>query len=276
MGMRIGTNVASINAQRSLVGTQREMQKSFAQLSSGSRITKAADDAAGLAISENLKGQIRSFTQAQRNANDGISMIQTAEGALSESSNIVTRMRELAVQGASDTIGDKERTLIQKEVGQLKSEIDRIAQSTKFGSKELLSGNGEVFDFQVGINNSTETDVIQFDSSQADGRLDTIGLSGIDFSTKEGSREALSQLDDASAMLNGYRAGLGAIQNRLSSTADNIGVMSENLSQANSRIRDADVASSTAESARNNVLLQASTAVLSQANQTPSLALKLL
>lgn len=276
MGMRIGTNVASINAQRSLVGTQREMQKSFAQLSSGSRITKAADDAAGLAISENLKGQIRSFTQAQRNANDGISMIQTAEGALSESSNIVTRLRELAVQGASDTIGEKERTLIQKEVDQLKSEIDRIASSTKFGSKELLNGNGETFDFQVGINNSTETDVIQFDSAQADSRLETIGLSGIDFSTKEGAREALSQLDDASAMLNGYRAGLGAIQNRLTSTSDNIGVMSENLSQANSRIRDADIAASTSESTRNNVLLQASTAVLSQANQTAGLALKLI
>lgn len=276
MGMRIGTNVTSIAAQRSLVSTQREMQKSFTQLSSGSRITKSADDAAGLAISENLKAQIRSFSQAQRNANDGMSMIQTAEGGLSESSNIVTRMRELAVQSASDTISDRERSLIQKEVSQLKSEINRIAESTKFGQRQILNGSGETVDFQVGINDSVETDVIQFDAAEADGRLETIGLSDIDFSTKDGARGALEAIDNASSMLNGYRASLGAIQNRLMSTSDNIGTMNENLSQANSRIRDTDIAAASAESARNNVLLQASTSVLAQANQNPALALKLL
>lgn len=276
MGMRISSNIASISAQRSLVGTQRDMQKTFAQLASGSRITRSADDAAGLAISENLKAQIRSFTQAQRNANDGISMIQTAEGGLTESSNIVTRLRELGIQAASDTIGDKERSLIQKEVVQLTGEVQRIAESTQFGDRKILNGSGDVVDFHVGLNANESTDVIKFDVSQADGRASTLGIDGLDFSSKDGARSALEVLDNASTMINGYRAQLGAIQNRLMSTSDNIGVMNENLSAANSRIRDTDVAASTAENAKNSILLQASTAVLSQANQAPQLALKLI
>lgn len=276
MGMRISTNVASVNAQRSMVSSQREVQKSYAQLSSGSRITKAADDAAGLAISENLKSQIRSYSQAQRNANDGMSMVQTAEGGLSETSNIITRMRELGIQSASDTIGDKERVLIQKEVSQLKSEVQRIAASTKFGDRNLLNGSGDGYDFHVGVTDKTETDVIRFDVSETNATIDNLELDGIDFSSKEGAVSALSQLDDASSKVNGFRAGLGAIQNRLMSTADNIGVMNENLSAANSRIRDTDIAAASSEATRNSILLQSSTSVLSQANAIPQMAMKLI
>src|ERR1700733_4118284 len=153
MGLRISTNIASIAAQRTMAGSQREIQKSFAQLSSGSRITKAADDAAGLSISETLKSQIRGYQQAQRNANDGISMVQVSEGGLSEISNILTRMRELGVQAASDTTGDQERGFIDKEVQQLKMEAQRIAKTTRWGDNTLLDGSGNKYDFQVDIHN---------------------------------------------------------------------------------------------------------------------------
>jgi flagellin len=276
MGIRISTNVSSINAQRSLVGGQREIQKSMAQLSSGSRITKSADDAAGLAISESLKSQIRSFGQAGRNANDGISMVQTAEGGLAEVSNILVRMRELAMQSASDTVSDKERGFTDKETQQLKAEMQRISQTTRFGNTKLLDGSGGSFDFQVGINNNDNEDRIKYDSSMTDANISTLGVDGFDFSNKAGAQEALSKIDDAQSMVNGYRANLGALQNRLQSTVDNLGVMNENISAANSRIRDTDVAASTAEMTKNNILLQANTSVLAQANQVPQLALKLL
>lgn len=275
MGMRISTNMSAINAQRNLVGSQRQIDKSMAQLASGSRINRAADDAAGLAISETMKAQIRSATQAKRNANDGISMIQTAEGALSEISNISTRLRELSMQASSDTIGDGERGLVQKEVDQLKSEIQRITDVTAWGSTKLLDGSTPQFDFQVGLN-ATESDRISFDSSQNVATLDALGLTGLDFSTKEGARTALESLDAAQKTVNGYRANLGALQNRLTSTVDNLAVTEENLSAANSRIRDTDVASASSEMARNSVMLNAGTATLAQANQTTQLALKLI
>lgn len=276
MGIRISTNVASINAQRTMSGGQREIQKSMAQLSSGSRITKSADDAAGLAISENLKSQIRSYTQAQRNANDGISLVQTAEGGLNEVSNILTRMRELSIQAASDTVGDRERGFTDKEVQQLKQEMQRIAMTTRFGNTKLLDGSGGQFDFQVGINNKGDEDRITYDSSMTNAQIDNLGVDGFDFSTKEGAQEALEKIDSAQSDVNGYRASLGALQNRLQSTADNLGVMNENISAANSRIRDTDVAAATSEMTRNSVLLNANTSVLSQANQVPQLALKLI
>ena len=276
MGMRVTTNIASINAQRTMVSSQREIQKSFAQLSSGSRITKAADDAAGLGISEVLKSQIRSLAQASRNANDGISMVQVAEGGLTETSNILTRMRELAIQGASDTVGDQERGYINGEVQQLKSEMERIALTTRYGSTKLLDGQAPDFDIQVGINNDDFEDRITFKSSQIDGRVDTLGVGDVDTSSKEGAQAALMLVDTAQSTVAGYRANLGALQNRFQSTVENLAVQHENLSAANSRIRDADVAASSAEAARNNILLQASTSVLSQANQIPNLALKMI
>lgn len=276
MGMRVSTNLAALNAQRNLVGSQRVMNKSMAQLASGSRINISADDAAGLAISENLKAQIRSSVQAQRNANDGISMVQTAEGGLNEIGNIVTRLRELGIQAASDTVGETERGFVDKEVQQLKSEIQRIASVTTWGTTKLLDGSSPDFDYQVGIFNNDFNDRIQFKSSENVATLDHLGIDGLDYTTKEGAQTALEQLDAAQTSINGTRSALGALQNRLTSTVDNLGVATENLSAANSRIRDTDVAMASSEMTRNNILLQAGTATLAQANQANQLALKLI
>lgn len=274
--MRVSTNMAAINSQRNLVGSQRVMAKSMAQLASGSRINIAADDAAGLAISEKLKSSIRSARQANRNANDGISMVQTAEGGLNEIGNIVTRLRELGIQAASDTVGATERGFVDKEVQQLKSEVQRIATSTKWGTTNLLDGTTPKFDFQVGVYNKEDEDRISFDSSQNMATLDSLGISGLDYTTKEGAQQGLEALDNAQTNVSGMRANLGALQNRLTSTVDNLGVLEENMSAANSRIRDTDVAQASSEMTRNNILLQAGTATLGQANQTSSLALKLI
>ena len=276
MGMRISTNIAAVNAQRTLNGSQRAISKSMEQLASGSRINKAADDAAGLAISEGLKSQVRSLGQAQRNANDGISMVQTAEGGLNEISNILTRMRELGVQASSDTIGDTERGMLNKEVQQLKAESQRITQTTKFGTTKLIDGSGDKFDFQVGIGNDSEADRISFNAGETNASIDSLGISGFDFSSKSGAQDSLATIDEAQTKVNGFRAGLGALQNRLTSTVDNLGVQNENISAANSRIRDTDIAAATSEQARNSVLLQSNTSVLAQANSMPQAALKLI
>lgn len=276
MGMRISTNVSAINAQRTMVNSQRQITKSMEQLSSGSRINKAADDAAGLAISEGLKSQVRSLSQAGRNANDGISMIQTAEGGLSEVSNILTRLRELGVQASSDTIGETERGFLDKEVQQLKAEAQRITQTTKFGTTKLLDGSGDKFDFQVGIGNDEFADRITFNAGETNASIDALGIDGFDFSTKEGAQSALNQVDKAQSQVNGYRANLGAIQNRLQSTVDNLAVQHENISAANSRIRDTDIAAASADATRNQILLQANASVLAQANSLPNAAMKLI
>ncbi len=276
MGMRVSTNVSAINAQRNLASSQRVVNNSMSQLASGSRINKAADDAAGLAISEGLKAQIRSATQAQRNANDGISLVQTAEGGLNEIGNIVVRLRELGIQGASDTVGETERGMLNKEVQQLKSEVQRIASVTTWGKTKLLDGSAPNLDFQVGLYNSEQDDRITFKAGENVATLDALGMADMDFSTKEGSQSALEKLDSAQISISSTRASLGALQNRLTSTVDNLGVTTENLSAANSRIRDTDVAMASSEMTRNNILLQAGTATLAQANQTNSLALKLI
>ena len=275
MGLRVTTNMPGINAQRNLINSQRAIQTSSAQLAGGSRITKSADDAAGLAISENMKSQIRSSVQARRNANDGISLVQTAEGGLNETSNIITRMRELAIQAASDTVGLVERDMIDKEVQQLKAEVQRISNTTTWNTTKLLDGSTPVFDFQVGLY-STENDMISFDSAQNVSTLDGLGLTDISYLEKESSKDALVMLDTAQTAINGMRANLGALQNRLVSTTDTLAVSEENLAAANSRIRDTDVAASSTEMARNNVMLQAGTATLAQANQNGQLALKLI
>jgi len=268
--------MASIAAQKKLSGNQRDLQTDFARLSSGSRITKSADDAAGLAISETLKSTIRGYTQAQRNANDGLSMVQVSEGGLSEISNILTRMRELGVQAASDTVGDKERGFIDKEVQQLKNEMERIAKTTRWGANQLLDGSGSEYSFQVDIHNDEFNDRIAFKASEQNATTSNLGVDSFDYSTKDGAREALEMLETAQTQVNGYRANLGALQNRLVSTTENLGNSIENFSAANSRIRDTDVAASTADLARNNILQQASVNVLAQANQSSSAALQLL
>jgi flagellin len=276
MGFRISTNVASVNAQRNLGVSQMAINSSMEKLSSGSRINKAADDAAGLAISENLKAQIRSTRQANRNANDGISLVQTAEGGLNEISNIVIRLRELGMQAASDTTGEAERGFINKEVTQLKEESQRIAQVTTWGKTKLLDGSTPQYDFQVGIYNNDFEDRISFKANENVATLDALGLSDLDYTTKEGAQSSLANLDNAQESVNRMRSNLGALQNRLTSTTQNLGVFEENMSAANSRIRDTDVANATAEMTRNNILLQAGTATLSQANSKDQLALKLL
>jgi flagellin len=252
------------------------IQDSLAKMASGSRINKAADDAAGLAISENLKAQIRSTRQANRNANDGISMVQTAEGGLNEIGNIIVRMRELGIQAASDTVGVPERGFIDKEIQQLKSEMQRIASVTTWGKTKLLDGSTPVFDFQVGIYNSENEDRIAFDASQNVATLDALGLAGIDYTQKEGAQSALVALDAAQENVNGMRSNLGALQNRLLSTVNNLGVFEENMSAANSRIRDTDVASASAELTRNNIMLQTSVSALTQANSSNQVALNLI
>jgi flagellin len=276
MSLRIGTNVASIAAQKSLEGSQKMMEKSMAQLSSGSRITKAADDAAGLSISENMKSEIRSYGQALRNTGDAVSLLQISEGSLGEISNIFTRLRELGIQAASDTVGEAERGFINTEVKQMMSEVDRIANATKYGKTSLLNGEGDKFDFQVGIEGAGEHDVISFDPSQSDATTSNLGVAGIDFTSKDGAQDALSQIDAAQNKVNGFRANIGALQNRLTSTTQNLGTQIENLSAANSRIRDADIAESTAELTKGGILLNAATSVVAQANEAPRQALRLL
>ncbi|MEC9281196.1 MAG: flagellin [Bdellovibrionota bacterium] len=276
MGLRISTNVASINGQRNLMNSQLKMSNSMSQLSSGSRINKSADDAAGLAISEVMRGHIKGMRQATRNANDGISLVQTAEGGLNEIGNIVVRLRELGMQAASDTVGERERSFINKEVQQLKSEADRIAKTTKWGDTTLLDGSTPNYEFQVGLFNNESEDRIAFTASENVATIDALGIAGLDYGSKEGAQEALTVLDEAQNRVNDSRSNLGALQNRLVSTVNNLGVAEENLSAANSRIRDTDVASATADLAKNRVLLQASTATLAQANGTSQLALQLL
>lgn len=276
MSMRVNTNTASINSMRSFYNNNKSIDSAFEKMSSGSRINKAADDAAGLAISENLKGQIRSAAQANRNANDGVSLVQTAEGGLNELSNIIIRLRELGIQAASDTVGETERGFINTEVQQLKEEMQRISDSTKWGQTKLLDGSTPVFDFQVGLNNSAESDRLSFDSSANVATVDALGVEGLDFSNKEGAADGLASLDTAQVEVNRIRSNLGALQNRLGSTINNLGIQYETLSAANSRIRDADMAETSAELAKNQILMQANTATLMNANQKNALALKLI
>lgn len=275
----VQTNLSSINAQRHLSGTKLALDGSMMKLSSGLRINRAGDDAAGLAISENLKGQIRSLSQAERNANDGISLLQTAEGSMNEVSGILIRMRELAMQSATDTLGDRERTFLQQEFGQLMTEIDRIASVTEFNGRNLLDGTATGLDFQVGINNATGDRITANLDAMNSGTLGTStgpALSTLDISSKAGAQAALGVIDTSISDVSSERADIGALENRLQVTIKNLQSARESLSAANSRIRDTDLASETANMTRANILMQAGVTVLGQANQSPSIALSLL
>ncbi|MBK8201965.1 MAG: flagellin FliC [Bdellovibrionales bacterium] len=276
MGLRINTNTASLNAQRNLMGTKLALDKSLERLSSGYRINRAGDDAAGLAISENLRAQTRGLKQASRNAQDGISLVQVAEGGLNEVSSILIRLRELAVQAASDTIGPVERQFLNVEYDQLVSEVDRIADGTEFNGTQLLSGTGSILDFQVGTRNDPNIDRLSFDASKADSNAAALGVNLTSVADKASAQNSLSAIDSAIVSVSAMRADFGAIQNRLQSSLNNIAVSIENMSAANSRIRDADIAEETAELTRNNILLNAGTSVLAQANQSAQVALGLL
>jgi flagellin len=276
MGLRINTNVASLQAQGSLSKVNKESQESFSKLSSGTRITKAADDAAGLAISEKMKAEIRSAQQANRNANDGISLVQVAEGGLNETSSILVRMRELAIQSSSDTVGDSERGMADLEYQQLKSEMDRISQVTEFNGKKLLDGSGEKLEFQVGTGSDDFQDRIGLDPTTLNSSISSMGVEGVDITSKESAQGSLQSLDSAVEKISGQRAVLGSLQNRLTSTSNNLQVYAENMSAANSRIRDVDYADETAKQARNQILTAAGTSVLAQANMSSQSALKLI
>lgn len=276
MGLRINTNVTSLAAQRTLQTTNRDQQNVLGKLSSGTRILRSADDAAGLAISEKLKAQIRGVKQAERNASDGISLIQTAEGGMSEISNILTRLRELAVQSASDTVGDPERRFTDLEYQNLKQEIERISQVTEFNGKKLLNGMGTVYDFQIGINNDDFQDRIKYNAQLTNSTMDSLGISEEAISSKEGAQTSLEKIDLAIMKVSGQRAELGAIQNRLTSTIQNLQVSSENLSAANSRIRDTDYAAETAANTKLNIITNAGVSVLGQSNNQGTAALKLI
>lgn len=276
MGLRINTNTTAMTAQRSLSQVNKKQENTFAQLASGQRINKASDDAAGLAISEKLKAEIVGSRQATRNAGDGISMIQVAEGGLSEVSNILVRLKELSVQAASDTIGDQERQFTDLEYQQLTQEIDRISQSTQFNGSKLLTGEGDVKDFQIGTGNDSFADRISYKPQDTNASLSALGLEGSGVTAKADAQENLAKIDEAINSVNGNRANLGALQNRLQSTISNLDVKVENLSASNSRIRDTDFASATSELASQQIIQNASTAVLAQANTSQQGALRLI
>ena len=252
MGLRINTNVASLNARRNLMGTKLNLDQNLERLSSGYRINRAGDDAAGLAISENLRAQIRGLKQASRNAQDGVSLVQVAEGGLNEVSNILIRLRELAVQAASDTVGPVERQFLNVEYDQLVSEIDRIADGTEFNGTSLLSGTGAILDFQVGTRNDPNIDRLSFDASKADANSAALGINLTSVADKASAQNSLGAIDSAIVSVSAMRADFGAVQNRLQSTINNVSIALENLSAANSRIRDVDIAEETAELTKKN------------------------
>jgi len=273
MGIRINTNIASINTQRHLLNATNAFAKSMEKLSSGLRITRAGDDAAGLAISESLKADIRALNQASRNASDGISMLQTAEGAMDEVSNILQRMKELAQQSLNGTNGPNERDLLNLEYSALVEEIDRIADTTDFNGVKMLDGNGGTVGLQIGITNMAQ-DRINVDFTQSSRAAD-LGITA-NITDVAGAQAAMGEIDTAIQNVVRVRAGWGAVQNRLESTIRNISMTSENLSAANSRIRDVDVAYETSRMTSNQILQQAGISMLSQANLVPGLALSLL
>ena len=276
MGLRIATNVTALNAQRQMSNTRMNYDKALERLASGSRINHAGDDAAGLAISENLRGQIRGIRQAKRNAMDGVSLIQVSEGGLNEVSNILIRLRELAIQASSDTIGDSERQFADREFQSLKQEVDRISNSTSFNGTPLLNGRSGMFEIQVGTHNNPILDRIVYNGERSDSSVDALKLGGESVATKQGAQLSLTVIDDALNRISSIRADLGALQNRLQSTINNLAISDENLSSANSRIRDTDMAEEVSEMTKNNILTQSGIAVLQQANNANQSALKLL
>ncbi|MCM2276522.1 MAG: flagellin FliC [Oligoflexia bacterium] len=276
MGLRINTNIQALAAQRNLRANREEEGSVLEKLASGSRINRAGDDAAGLAISEKLRANIRSFRQAGRNANDGISLLQTAEGALNETGNILVRFRELAIQAASDTIGEAERGYLDIEVQQLKTELQRIARTTEFNGTKLLDAVANIREIQIGKDNDADNDRFYYDVLKTAANPERLGVQALSVATKFAAQSSLAQIDRAINKVSGTRAEIGALQNRLESTIRNLGITDENLSASRSRISDADMASLTADLTRSQILTNSNIAILSQANQGGKIALKLL
>ncbi len=306
MGLRIRTNTQAINAQRHLGLTNQRLTSTMEKLSSGHRINKAADDAAGLAIATNLESDVRSLSQARRNSLDAVSMLQVAEGGLEEITNIVTRLKEVSVQAASDTVGQQERRYLNEEFMALKDEVDRLAYSTDYNGTRLLIGQQDVspellnnhnlspLEMQVGkdyllpsdsLNARNPVDIIRIDFNKLNAGTEgpnSLGIgssaneTGTRIDSKQSAQQSMARIDSALEKIASYRSTIGSAQNRLISTEQNLGVTIENLSAARSRIIDADYAHETAEFTQGNILLQAGSAVLTQANQLPNVALKLL
>ncbi len=277
MGLRINTNVPSLVAQRNLRSTRGLLDRTLERLSSGSRINHAGDDAAGLAISETLRANIRGLGQAERNAHDGISLVQVAEGGLVEISNILIRMRELGVQASSDTVGTRERKFLDNEFQQLSAEIERIANSIEFNGNPLLNGSGNAFEVQIGVKNNPLVDRITlFDPYKSNVNLVSLGINLSNLADKASAQSSLASLDSALNSVTSTRAEFGSMQNRLQSVTNNLSVNKENMMTANSRIRDADLAEETSELTKAQVLQQAGISVLAQANQSMKAALGLI
>ncbi len=271
------TNVASLNAQRTLSKTQHALANSLSKLSSGLRVRSAADDAAGLAISEKMKAQIRSLKQAERNSNDGISLIQTADGTLNEVHGMMDRLRELAVQSANGIYTNEDRTFINDEFQSLVSEVTRIAKTTEFNGHKLLDGTETSISFQVGINSSSNDRItLSLQNITAGALGSSTSLSALSVSTVSQALTAIGVIDEAINQVSDFRSSLGAIQNRLQVTVSNLASYRENLSAANSQIRDVDVAQESSEMTRMQILQQAGVAVLAQANQMPAVAMNLI
>ncbi len=277
MGFRIKSNVVALEAQHHLKHASREQAKEFSKLATGKRITKAADDAAGLAIATRLRSHTKGLKQAQRNASDGISLVQVAEGGLNEASTLLTRMREITIQAASDTVGEKEREYLDIEFQQLSEEIERIAQSTSFNGIHLIKGENEIgtMDFQIG-NFKGEEYKLSWDSADTNATLTGLGVEGLDVTEKGNARDAIEDIDNAIDTLSGYRANLGAVQSRLQSTITNLDTQVINQEAARSTIEDADIAESVSKLASATMAKEASASILSQANQIPQSALRLL
>jgi flagellin len=276
MGLRIATNVASEFVQKNLNKVSSNAEESLNKLSSGKRITKSSDDAAGLAIAKTLESKTKSIRMATQNANNGISVVQTAEGALGEVSNIMTRLRELTIQSASDTVSDNERGFLDKEYQQLLQEQDRIVQTTEFSGVNLLNGEGpSEMDFQVGIYGS-ETSRITFDSSEANASVDNLGVSGTSVETKDDARSSIENLDEAMNTVSGYRATLGSVQSRLQTTISSLESTASNQEASRSKIEDVDVALESSKLASSQVVKAAGISTLSQANNLPSAAIRLI
>ncbi len=276
MGFTIQTNSLANTAMRNLNNTEERMASVVSKLATGSRIVRAADDPAGLAISDQMNATIRSLNQAQRNAQDAISLIQVFEGGTTEISNMLVRVRELSIQAASDTVGERERNMLNLEVQELKSEITRVAKTTTYMDRELLAGEQVRLEFQVGVKNDEEKDRIIFDPGNTDMTASGLGVDGIEVIEAESAREGLEALDNAITQVNELRAKIGSSQNRLQTTINSQGIYAENLMNAKSRIRDADMAAETTNLTRETILRQAGVAVLQAANENPKLALQLL
>jgi len=274
MGLRVNTNVTSINAQRNLSSVTNRLGNNFRRLSTGLRISTAADDAAGLAISERLRSQVRSLEQAKRNANDGISFVQTAEGALNEVSSILVRLRELAIQSSNGSVSNQDKETLDEEFQSLVNEVNRIGRSTEFNGIKLLDGSSSSVSFQVGFGTTSGIDTLSV--SLAAALSTSLALESLDIGSGGATTTALTNIDAAINTVSSLRGSLGAVQNRLGSTINNLAIQTENLSAAESRIRDVDVAYETAQLTRNNILQQASISVLAQANAQPQSALTLL